>query len=136
VYHNQTDQVQVTLRLTVSQSVSKSWCQAPSGDHDQTFITVERYGVVFCEAPFLTRGRVCLFYMLLALASAVFLRSESLWTSDRILLSQIRDFPFRRLLQLAGSRWRYSNLPPHGTQTDQFDCKIFDSILCHSNLGW
>jgi hypothetical protein len=24
------------------------------------------------------------------------------------------DFPFRRLLRLAGSRWRYSNPPPHG----------------------
>jgi hypothetical protein len=40
-------QVQVTLRLTVSQSVSKSWCRAPSGAHDQMFITIERYGFVF-----------------------------------------------------------------------------------------
>jgi hypothetical protein len=32
--------------------------------------------------------------MLLALASAVFLRSESLGTRDHILLSQIRDFIF------------------------------------------
>jgi hypothetical protein len=31
-----------------------------------------------------------------------------------ILLSQIRDFPFRRLLCLAGLRWRYSIPPPHG----------------------
>jgi hypothetical protein len=46
--------------------------------------------------------------ILLALASVVFLGSESLWTHNHILLSQIRDFPFRRLLRLAGSRWRYS----------------------------
>jgi hypothetical protein len=52
--------------------------------------------------------------MLLALASAVILGSESLWTHVHILLSQIRDFPFRRLLRLAGSRWRYSIPPPHG----------------------
>jgi hypothetical protein len=32
--------VKVTLRLTVSQSVSKSWYRAPSGTHDQIFITV------------------------------------------------------------------------------------------------
>jgi hypothetical protein len=32
--------VKVTLRLTVSQSVSKCWCRAPSGVHDQIFITV------------------------------------------------------------------------------------------------
>jgi hypothetical protein len=53
--------------------------------------------------------------MLLALASAVFLGSESLGTRDHILLSQIWDFPFRRLLRLAGSRWRYSTPPPHGS---------------------
>jgi hypothetical protein len=46
--------------------------------------------------------------MLLTLASAVFLGPESLGTRDHILLSQIWDFPFRHLLRLAGSRWRYS----------------------------
>jgi hypothetical protein len=40
------------------------------------------------------------------LPGAVFLGS--------ILLSPIWDFPFRRLLRLAGSRWRYSTPPPHG----------------------
>jgi hypothetical protein len=39
---------------------------------------------------------------------------ESRGTRDRILLSQIWDFPFRRLLRLAGLRWWYSNPPPHG----------------------
>jgi hypothetical protein len=68
----------------------------------------------FCGTPSLTRGRVCLLYTLLALASVVFLGPESLGTRDHILLSQIWDFPFRRLLRLAGSRWRYSTPPPHG----------------------
>jgi hypothetical protein len=70
---------------TDGHSVSKSWYRAPSGAHDQIFITV---------------------WHLLALASAVFLGSESLGTRDHILLSQILNFPFRRLLRLAGSRWR------------------------------
>jgi hypothetical protein len=74
----------------------------------------DSYGLIFCGAPSLTTGRVCLLYMLLALASAVFLGSESLGTRNHILLSQIWDFPFRRLLRLAGSRWRYSTPPPHG----------------------
>jgi hypothetical protein len=56
----------------------------------------------------LTRGRVCRLKLLLALISAVILRSESRGTRDQMLLSQIRDFPFRRLLRLAGLRWRYS----------------------------
>jgi hypothetical protein len=65
---------------TDGQSVSKSLCRAPSGAHDQIFITVWQLRSCFCGAPSLTRGRVCLLYMLLALASAVFLGSESLGT--------------------------------------------------------
>jgi hypothetical protein len=90
--------VEVTLRLTVSQSVS---------------LGVEpQLRSCFCGAPSLTRGRVCLLYMLLALASVVFLGSESRGTRDHILLPQIWDFPFRRLLRLAGSRWRHSTTTP------------------------
>jgi hypothetical protein len=65
--------------------------------------------------PSLTRGRVCrLQLLLLALASAVILGPETRGTRDHILLSQIRDFHFRRLLRLAGLQWRYSTPPPHG----------------------
>jgi hypothetical protein len=61
----------------------------------------------------LTRGWVCHLQLLLALASAVILGSESRGTRDPILLSQIRDSPFRRPPRLTGSRWRYSTPPPH-----------------------
>jgi hypothetical protein len=47
-------------------------------------------------------------YTLLDIASVDSLGSESLETHDHILHSQILDFPFRRLLRLVGSRWRYS----------------------------
>jgi hypothetical protein len=40
--------------------------------------------------------------LLLALTSAIILGSESRETRDNILLSQIRDFTFRLLLQLEG----------------------------------
>jgi hypothetical protein len=56
--------------------------------------------------------------MLLALASAAFLGSESLGSRDHILLSQFLDFPFRPLLRLGGSRWRYSTSPAHGSVID------------------
>jgi hypothetical protein len=52
--------------------------------------------------------------LLLVLVSAFILGSESRGTRGHILLSQIRDFPFYRLLRLAGLRWRYSTPPPHG----------------------
>jgi hypothetical protein len=62
--------------------------------------------------PFACYGLVL--YMPLALASVVFLGSKSLGTRDHILLSQIWDFPFRRHLRLAGSRWRF--LAPFSTR--------------------
>jgi hypothetical protein len=67
---------------TDGQSVSNSWCRAPSGAHYQMFITVWQLQSCFYGAPSLTRGRVSLLYMLLALSSAVFLGSESLGTRD------------------------------------------------------
>jgi hypothetical protein len=60
---------------------------------------------------FWTRGRVCCLQLLLILASAVILGSESLGTRNHILLSQIWDFPFRPLLRLAGIWWRYLTMP-------------------------
>jgi hypothetical protein len=48
------------------------------------------------------------------LDSTVILGSESRGTRDHILLSQIRYFPFRRHLRLAGLWWSYSTSPPHG----------------------
>jgi hypothetical protein len=119
--------VKVTLRLTVSQS----WCRAPSGAHDQIVIKLllfDSYGLVFVGLS-LTRVRVCLLYILLTLDSVVFLGSESIGTRDHILLSQGWDFPFRRLLRLAGSRWRYSNPPLRGWD---YNSTATDSVY---NLG-
>jgi hypothetical protein len=81
----------------------------PSGTYDQIFITVKQLQA-WCGALSLTRGRVCRLQPPLALASAVIFGSES-----HIFLLQIWDFPFRRLLRLAGLRWRYSTRPPHGS---------------------
>jgi hypothetical protein len=51
---------------TDSQSASLSWNKDPSGSYDQILITVWQLRFCFCEAPSLTRGRVCLLYVLLA----------------------------------------------------------------------
>jgi hypothetical protein len=99
---------------TDGQSISNSWCPVPCAAHDQMFITLWTLRSCFCGAPSLARRRICLSYMLLVLVSIVFLGSESLGTSVHLLLYQIWDFPFCRLLRLAGSRRRYSNPPPHG----------------------
>jgi hypothetical protein len=95
------------------QSVSKSWCRTSSGAHDQIFITVLTVTVLFFLWSALSDERTGLSFVYAAGPCQRFLGSESLGTRDHILLSQIWDFPFRCILRLAGSRWRYSTPPPH-----------------------
>jgi hypothetical protein len=107
----------LSLSLILRPTVSRPVClgiKHPYGAYDQIFITVRQLRVCSCRALSLTRGRVCRLQLLLVLASAVILGSESRGTRDQILLNQFRDFPFRRLLRLAGLQWRYSIPPPHG----------------------
>jgi hypothetical protein len=112
-------------------SKSKSHCDWRSGSQSVSLgveprlglmtrylLLFDSYGLVLCGTPSLTRGRVCLLYVLLALVSAVSLGSE--WTRDNILLCQISDFAFRRLLRLAGSFWLYPFITPrHGPHGKQ-----------------
>jgi uncharacterized membrane protein len=99
----------VSLSLMLRPTASRPVClemKHPSGTYVQIFIIVWQLRVFLFGAPSLTRGRVCHLQLQLVLASTVIFGSES--------LSQIRDFPFRRLLRFAGSQWRYSTTPAHG----------------------
>jgi hypothetical protein len=124
-------------------TVSRPVCLAikhQSGTYDQIFITVKQLGVYWRGALSLTRGRVCRLQLLLALASGVIFGHESRGTRDHILLPQIQNFPFCRLLRLAGLRWRYSIPPPH-RGSDQaltltFDYNISERTTQKTLLLW
>jgi hypothetical protein len=121
--NSQLNWLSLNLSLMLRPMVSRPVCFGiyhPSGAYDQIFITVRQLQACCYGALSLTRGRVCSLRMLLALASAVILGSESRGTRDHILLHQILDFPFSHLIRLAGLRWRYSTPPPHGRPT--LDC--------------
>jgi hypothetical protein len=91
--------VKVTLRLTVGQSVSLG-VEPHLGPITRYLLPFDSYGLVSVGRPLWWEDR------------SVFLESKSLGTRDHILHSQIWDFPFRRFLRLAGSRWRYSTPSP------------------------
>jgi hypothetical protein len=127
------DPVQIPLLLRISGRAGNR------SRNNEVFFTQLR--VCYFVAPFLTRGRVCNLLLLLVLASTVPLGSESRWTQDhnslsqflrflqpggsgpRIYIPQVQgipdippgtEFPFRRLIRLAGLRWRNSLPPPDG----------------------
>jgi hypothetical protein len=94
------------LRPTVSRPVYHG-IKHPSRAYDQFFISVRQLRVCLWGA--LSEERTGLSFTIAAdLTSAVILGSESHGTRNHILLSQIRNFRFRRLLRLAGLRWMYS----------------------------
>jgi hypothetical protein len=87
--------------------ISSSWLRAPRASQPECFFFFSHLNTCG-HSPYitssLTRRRVCHLKLLLTLANAFILGSDSRVTRDHMLLSQFRDFPFRRLLRLAGSR--------------------------------
>jgi hypothetical protein len=73
--------------------ISLSWRQAPWDSRPATSFQLNICFPSFNVTSSLTRGRVCHLQLLLGLASALILRSESCETHGHILLSRIRDFP-------------------------------------------
>jgi hypothetical protein len=73
--------------------ISSSSRQAPWDSRPETFFRLNTCSHSSYVTSSLTRRRVCRLQLLLALASAFILRSESRGTHDHILLSQIRDSP-------------------------------------------
>jgi hypothetical protein len=93
--HNNSDDLQVKVKVTLRPTVGRPVClgiKHPSGAYDQIFICQTIAGLLMWGA--LSEERtICRLQLLLALASAVVLGSQSRGIRDHILLSQIRDSP-------------------------------------------
>jgi hypothetical protein len=115
-----------------------SWYRAPLWDLRPDITSCRNVPVwnlrsYFCGAPSLMRGRVCNLQCNHPLIRVTQTRNHTLLShlrlpqpggpGSRIYIPQGQGgpvippgtgFPFRRLLRLAGLRWRYCNPPPHG----------------------
>jgi hypothetical protein len=80
----------MTLRLAVYRQSVRLGAKPLETHGQHFFFQLNTYGYSPYVASCLTRGCVCSLQLLLVLASAVILRSDSRGTHDHILLSQIR----------------------------------------------
>jgi hypothetical protein len=91
----------------------------PSRAYEQTVIIVIELRVSWCGAPSLTGGQVCSLQLVLDLASATILGSESGRTRS-YLYPPGTGYPCRRPLRLTGLEWRYSTRLQTGLHLRQF----------------
>jgi hypothetical protein len=108
---------QLSLSLMFRPTVSRPIClgaKHPSGAYDQIFITCVTVTVLFFWGA-LSHERSGLSFVY---AAGPWQRSLSRvrvpWDLRPYFTVSHLRLPFRRLLRLAGSRWRYSTPPPHG----------------------
>jgi hypothetical protein len=128
-------EVEVSLRPTVSGPV-RLGVRHPSGTRGQFFFLLEisfrQLRVLYFVTPSLTRERVCNLlyncfwafpeqnsrpYFTVSSETPPAWRARSLYLyppgTGGPVIRPDTEFPFYRLLRLAGQRWRHSNPPPH-----------------------
>jgi hypothetical protein len=107
------------LRPTVSRPVCLG-IKHPSGAYDQFFITVKQLWVCWCGALSLTRDGSVICNCCCFTPRQSFSGPSPVRIAAVFYCLKIRDLFFRRLLWVAGLRWRYTTPPPHGNLTELY----------------
>jgi hypothetical protein len=128
----------VKVKVILQPTVSLSWCQASIWDTRPIFLLpfFIQFRVCCCSVLSLTTGRICSLQLLLGLASAVFLGSESSGNRDHILLYQFWYSPSWRagFLYLFPPRKREAQLYP---QVHWLSVVVYITTDCQSaSLSW
>jgi hypothetical protein len=100
--------------MTDGQSASLSWSKAPIWGLRPDFYYCQTIAGLLMWGALSDQRMGLSFTIAAGPRQRSLYRVQSRWTCEHILLSQVRDFPFRRPLRLAGIRWKYSTPPPHG----------------------
>jgi hypothetical protein len=106
--------VSLMLRPTVSRPVCLG-IKHPSGSYDHIFILSGNCGFIDVGRSLWQEDGSVVYNCCWPSPAQSFLGPSPVGLAT-ILLSQIWGFSFRRLLRLAGLRWRYSAPPPHGIE--------------------
>jgi hypothetical protein len=107
---------QVKITCMLWSTISRPVClgiKHPSGADDQTFITLRQLQVCWSETLALSRGYVVVYNCCWPLRHS-HSRVRVQWESRPYFTASNSRLPFRRLVQLARIRWKYSTPPPHG----------------------
>jgi hypothetical protein len=101
------------LRPTVSRPACLG-TKHPFGDYDQIFITCVKVTVLFFWGALSDERSGMSFVCAAGPCQRSLSRVRVPWDLRPYFTVSDLRLPFRRLLRLTGSRWRYSTPPPHG----------------------
>jgi hypothetical protein len=107
----------LSLSLLLRPTVSRPVClgaKHPSGAYDQIFITCVTVTVLFLWGALSDERSGLSFVCAAGPCQRSLSRVRIPWDLRPYFTVTHLRLPFRRLLRLAGSRWRYSTPPPHG----------------------